>query len=205
MAYCKRPGFDELSSEPNVSISQKIFVDNNSILMITIRQAHPDDSEVLAHVAEHTFRETFATEDNLTDMEFYCSQNFGTEIQRQEILAPNCATILAEVEGQIVAFAQVRLHAPKECVAANHPSELHRLYVAKEWHGRGVAHRLMSEALSTALNVGSDYIWLGVWEYNPRAIAFYRKYGFRAVSEHVFPFGKDSQRDLVMMLEVNEL
>ena len=61
-------------------------------------------------------------------MGLHCSQNFGTEIQRQEILDPNRATILAEVEDQIVAFAQVRLHAPKNCVPADQPSELHRLY-----------------------------------------------------------------------------
>ncbi|MEO0351287.1 MAG: GNAT family N-acetyltransferase [Cyanobacteria bacterium P01_A01_bin.15] len=172
--------------------------------MITIRQAYSDDAEALARTAKHIFRETFATENNLTDMEFYCSKSFGTEIQRQEILDPNWATILAEVEGQLVAFAQVRLHSPKACVAADQPSELHRLYVQKEWHGRGVAHKLMSNILSTALATGADYIWLGVWEHNPRAIAFYGKYGFRVVGEHIFQFGSDPQRDLVMMAEVNE-
>ncbi len=172
--------------------------------MITIRQAHPDDSEVLAHIAKHTFRETFATKKNLTDMELHCAKSFGTEIQRQEILDPNCATILVEVKDQLVAFAQVRLHSPKACVAADHPSELHRLYVSKEWHGRGVAHKLMSKILSTASDAGADHIWLGVWEHNPRAIAFYGKYGFRVVGEHIFQFGSDPQRDLVMMAEINE-
>lgn len=172
--------------------------------MIIIRPAHLDDSKVLAHLAEHTFRETFTTENNLTDMEFHCAKNFGTEIQRQEILDPSCTTILAEVEGQLVAFAQVRLHSPKECVSADHPSELHRLYVGKEWHGRGVAHKIMATILSTAADAGADHIWLGVWEHNPRAIAFYCKYGFRIVGEHIFQFGSDPQRDLVMVAEVNE-
>ena len=166
--------------------------------MLTIRQAHSDDAEVLAHIAEHTFRETFATEDNLADMELYCSENFGTKLQRQEILAPNCVTLLAEVEGRVVAFAQVLLRSPKECVAADHPSELNRLYVEKEWHGKGVAHKLMSEILSVAAAAGADYVWLGVWEHNPRAIAFYGKYGFKVVGEHFFQFGSDPHRDLVM-------
>ena len=172
--------------------------------MITLRQAHPDDSEALAHLAERTFRETFTTENNLTDMERHCSKNFDTEIQRQEILDSNCVILLAEVEAQLVAFAQVRLHAPKACVAAEHPSELRRLYVGKEWHGRGVAHKLMSKSLSTASDAGADHIWLGVWEHNPRAIAFYSKYGFRTVGEHIFQFGSDSQRDLVMVAEVSQ-
>ena len=172
--------------------------------MITLRQAHPDDSEALAHLAEHTFRETFATENNLTDMECYCSKNFGTEIQRQEILDANCVTILAEVEDQLVGFARVRLHVPKACVAAERPSELHRLYVEKEWHGRGVAHKLMSKILSTALDSGADRIWLGVWEHNPRAIVFYNKYGFRTVGEHIFQFGSDPQRDLVIVAYISK-
>ncbi|MEL7068405.1 MAG: N-acetyltransferase [Cyanobacteria bacterium J06581_3] len=172
--------------------------------MITIRQAQSDDAEVLARVAEHTFRETFATEDNLADMELYCSENFGTEIQRQEILEANCVTLLAEVDSRVVAFAQVLLRSPKDCVAAEHPSELNRLYVEKEWHGRGVAHKLMSGILSTAADAGAGHIWLGVWEHNPRAIAFYGKYGFSVVGEHVFQFGSDPQRDLIMMTGVNE-
>ncbi len=172
--------------------------------MLTIRQAQPEDSKTLAHIAKHTFRETFSTENNLNDMEFHCSNNFGEEIQRQEILDPNRATILAEVEDRLIAFAQVRLHSPKECVAADHPSELHRLYVRKEWHGQGVAHRLMAKILSTAADAGADRIWLGVWEHNPRAIAFYGKYGFSVVGEHIFQFGSDPQRDLVMMAEISE-
>lgn len=172
--------------------------------MLTIRQAHSDDSEALAHIAKRTFRDTFETEDNLADTEFHCSENFGTEIQRQEILDSNCATLLAEVKDQLVAFAQVRLHSPKDCIAADHPSELHRLYVEKEWHGRGVAHKLMSKILSIASDAGADHVWLGVWEHNPRAIAFYGKYGFRVVGEHIFQFGSDPQRDLVMVAEVDK-
>ncbi|MEL7329507.1 MAG: GNAT family N-acetyltransferase, partial [Cyanobacteria bacterium J06559_1] len=96
--------------------------------MITIRQAYSDDAEVLAHVAERTFRETFATEDNLADMELYCLENFAAEIQRKEILEPNCVTLLAEMEGRVVAFAQVLLRSPKDCVDADHPSEINMLY-----------------------------------------------------------------------------
>ncbi len=171
--------------------------------MTTIRRAHLDDSEALAYLAEHTFRETFTTGNNPTDMALHCAKNFGAEIQRQEILDPNCATILAEVDSQLVAFAQVRLYSPKDCVSANHPSELHRLYVSKEWHGRGLAHKIMAQILSTAASAPADALWLGVWEHNPRAIAFYGKYGFSVVGEHIFQFGSDPQRDLVMVTDVN--
>ena len=76
--------------------------------------------------------------------------------------------------------------------------ELQRLYIAADWHGRGIAQQLMETALAIAIDSGCDTLWLGVWEDNPRAIAFYNKYGFQAVGEHSFRLGEDLQRDIVM-------
>ena len=171
--------------------------------VVTIRPVQLADAAALAHLAERTFRDTFTEDGNHADMTLHCAKNFGVAIQRQEIIAANNVILVAEIAGQLAAFAQVRLQAPKDCVVAQHPSELHRLYVEKAWHGRGVAHQLMAQILATAAQAGADTIWLGVWEENPRAIAFYRKYGFRVVGEHVFQFGNDPQRDLVMMTELN--
>lgn len=170
--------------------------------MITLRRATVDDVESLSHLAERIFRDTFATDNNHSDLDLYCAENFGSEVQQQEIEDSNAVTILAEVERERVAFAQLHLYAPKECLPANAPCELRRLYVSKEWHGRGIANEIMVHSLSTAAHAGADYIWLGVWEHNPRAIAFYRKYGFDVVGEHIFHFGNDPQRDLIMMAEI---
>ncbi|MEM6449955.1 MAG: GNAT family N-acetyltransferase [Cyanobacteria bacterium P01_D01_bin.105] len=179
----------------------------------TIKRATPNDAAALAHLAERTFRDTFGTADNITDMDLHCAQSFSAEIQQKEILDKNYVTLLVEVEGQLVAFSQVRLRSPKDCVSAvrsskprspeEPPSELYRLYLSKEWHGRGVAQTIMSEILSTVTQAGVDCVWLGVWEQNPKAIAFYRKCGFTAVGEHVFQFGNDPQRDLIMMRMVD--
>lgn len=169
----------------------------------TIRQAKLNDAEALAQLAERTFRETFAMDNNATDMDLHCAENFGADIQGKELQDPNYVTLLAEIEHQPVAFAQVRLHSPKACVTAQHPSELYRLYVDKAWHGRGVAQQIMAHILSTADQANADYIWLGVWEHNPRARAFYSKYGFHTVGEHIFQFGTDPQRDLIMVTAVN--
>ena len=73
-----------------------------------------------------------------------------------------------------------------------------RLYVLREWIGRGVGRELMQACLNEARQAGFRTIWLGVWERNPRAQAFYRKWNFRVVGEHVFQLGSDPQRDLLM-------
>ena len=171
--------------------------------MATIRRASPHDAAGLACLAERTFRDTFTAGNNPADMGLHCSASFGAEIQLREIENPSYVTILGEEDGELVAFAQVRLRSPKECVPAKRPSELFRLYVLNQWHGGGIAHEVMNEVLAEAALAASDRIWLGVWEQNARALAFYRKFGFEIVGVHMFLFGNDLQRDLVMALEVN--
>ncbi|MEO0770073.1 MAG: GNAT family N-acetyltransferase [Cyanobacteria bacterium J06649_4] len=169
----------------------------------TVRQANPDDAECFSQLAERAFRETFTTEENLADMALYCKQTFGVEVQSRELRDPNNVLLLAEVEGRLAGFAQIRLCSPKDCVEATQPLELYRLYVLRPWHGRGVAQELMERVLAIAAESNADQLWLGVWEHNPRAIAFYKKYGFQFVGEHVFQFGNDPQRDLIMMKAVD--
>jgi ribosomal protein S18 acetylase RimI-like enzyme len=73
-----------------------------------------------------------------------------------------------------------------------------RLYVDARYHGKGVAALLMDACIDAARRYDTKALWLGVWEHNPRAIAFYAKCGFVEVGEQVFPLGGDLQRDLVM-------
>lgn len=171
--------------------------------MPIVRAAVTADAESLARLAERSFRDTFAAENSPADIDHHCATNFGEEIQLQEILDPNYATIVADDDGELVAFAQVRLHSPKRLVRAEHPAELHRLYVLKDWHGRGIAHEIMSAVLAAPALKAADALWLSVWEHNPRAIAFYRKYGFNVVGDHVFQVGADPQRDLVMAVGID--
>jgi ribosomal protein S18 acetylase RimI-like enzyme len=63
----------------------------------------------------------------------------------------------------------------------------------------------MREIIQAAVRKDSDCLWLGVWERNPKAIAFYRKHGFRVVGEHSFMLGRDQQRDLILAAQLNEL
>ena len=68
-----------------------------------------------------------------------------------------------------------------------------------DWHGKGLAQALMDACIGELRRQNADAVWLGVWEHNPRAIAFYRKCGFTEVGEHVFVLGEDPQRDVVMV------
>ncbi len=173
--------------------------------MIAIRRAMPADAAALAALAESTFREAFAADNSQENLDQHCAQNFGAGIQGGEIADPQLITLLAETGGKLVGFAQLRPMHPSSSVRAERPAELHRIYVASEWHGRGVAGDLMRQVIAAAVESGSDCIWLGVWEHNPRAIAFYRKFGFRVVGDHSFMLGNDQQRDLILAAQLDDL
>jgi diamine N-acetyltransferase len=166
--------------------------------MYTLRRARALDANALAELAERTFRETFSAVNTPENMALHCSASFGPAIQAREISDPAIVTTVAESDRQLVGFTQLRLLHSSKAVSFGRPAEIHRIYVARELHGKGLAQELMDHALAESAREGCDGVWLGVWEKNPRALAFYRKYGFRAVGEHSFSLGRDLQRDIVM-------
>lgn len=163
-----------------------------------VRRAVLEDAAALARLAEETFRATFTGTTPDADMDAHCATSFAPEVQRREIEQQGLVTLVAELDESLVGYAQLRARAPKDCVMARSPAELYRLYVADSWHGQGVAQALMNEALDIARTIGADAMWLGVWEHNLKAVAFYRKYGFQVVGEHPFVMGSDAQTDMVM-------
>lgn len=167
--------------------------------MPTLRPALPSDAAPLAELAERTFRATFEAMNTPEDMALHCATHYSEAIQAAEILDPAVTTLLSEQDGQLIGYAQLRWDPAPPCVVAERPAEVQRLYVDAAWHGQGVAQDLLGHALHLAAEGGADQIWLGVWERNPRAIAFYRKFGFVAVGAHVFPLGTDPQRDIIMV------
>ncbi|TPW21852.1 MAG: acetyltransferase [Elusimicrobia bacterium] len=166
--------------------------------MPTIRAARPSDAKGLAELAERTFRETFAAVNTPEDMELHCKAGYGEALQAAEISNPELATLVSEEAGALVGFALLGWGKAPAGVVAQRPGEIQRLYVDAAWHGRGVAQGLMSACLEEFRRRRSDVVWLGVWERNPRAIAFYKKVGFAETGEKAFRLGTDLQRDIVM-------
>lgn len=164
----------------------------------TIRRAVPDDAVPLADLAARTFRDTFGADNTPEDLAAHLAASYDPARQLAEITSPDVVTLLAECDG-LAAFAQLRRGNPPACVASTNTIELWRLYVAKGWHGRGIARHLMRAVLEEAKAAGANTVWLGVWEKNPRAIAFYRKFGFGDVGSQAFRLGSDVQTDRVMV------
>jgi ribosomal protein S18 acetylase RimI-like enzyme len=168
--------------------------------VFTIRPALSSDVPALTSFGARIFRETFEPHNRPEDLAAYLEATYSEDRQRSELEDPNRATLIAESPDGIAAFAQLRAEKTPSCVTGPAPIELLRFYVDSVWHGHGLAALLMDAVISAALARQCRTLWLGVWEHNRRAIAFYRKRGFQDVGSHEFLLGEDRQTDRIMVL-----
>lgn len=171
----------------------------DAVRSVLIRRGRPDEAGELSAFGERVFREAFAAQNRAADLEMYIGKAYGPRQQLAELTAPDVTTLMAEVEGRLAGFAQVRPGETPPCVLGSAPIELWRFYVDRPFQGVGVAGTLMQAVVESALARNASSLWLGVWERNPRAQAFYRKCGFVDVGKQAFVLGSETQTDRVMV------
>lgn len=166
---------------------------------VKIRFATPEDAALLAEIGRRSFYDAFKDhpKNAPTDMRLYMDSAFGVEIQTKELKNERTVYLIVEVAGETVGFIKLHKDSSEKMVTGDRCLEIARFYLLQEWIGRGVSKQMMQTVLDWARENGFDTIWLGVWEYNYRAQAFYKKWGFEHVGEHVFPLGNDPQTDWV--------
>ena len=163
------------------------------------RRAAASDASALAELAARTFADSFGADNRPEDLKAHLQSSYGTAQQAAELADHEVRTVLAYRDDQLIGFAQVRRKMSPACVVAEQPVELHRFYLVRSAQGTGAAMPLMVEAREAAEELGGRHLWLGVWERNPRAIAFYLKAGFTKVGNHDFLVGGDKQADWVLV------
>lgn len=167
---------------------------------IQIRQATTEDAKVLTDLAYTTFWDAFAhhPKNAPDDLAHYMRQAFNLDQIASELADEKSIFLLAELEGKAAGYAKIIIDNIEPGITAERPIELSRLYSHQEYLGQGVGQSLMDACFARAVKEGCDVMWLGVWEFNPRAQRFYEKNGFQVVGSHTFVLGSDPQTDLLM-------
>jgi ribosomal protein S18 acetylase RimI-like enzyme len=169
---------------------------------VTIRPATLEDAAILADLGARTFRETFEQHTSGPDLAAFLAAAYGEAIQRAELADPSRPARILEVEGVPAGFLQLRLGHREPGVPGERPVELQRIYLLRTAQGGGRGAALMAEAVEMARAWGADVLWLGVWENNHKAVAFYIRSGFREVGDHIFQIGGQVDRDLILALNL---
>lgn len=170
---------------------------------IEIQKATLTNINELQKIGRQTFFETFSagnTEENMTK---YLEEGFSEEKLTTELNDKNSEFYLASLDHHVIGYLKLNFGQTQTEIKDDKAVEIERIYVLKEFHGKKVGQLLYEKAMQIAKQINAVYVWLGVWEENPRAINFYKKNGFVEFDKHIFKLGDDEQTDIMMKLKLN--
>ena len=171
---------------------------------IEIKKAYLSDLEVLQIISIQTFSETFAEVNTPENIENYNRESFNLEQLTSELRNPNSQFFIAYSDSEPIGYLKINFGNAQTEILNDDALEIHRIYVSQAFLGKKIGQLLLDKAIAVAQQTTADYIWLGVWEENHRALRFYTKNSFVAFDKHVFILGDEEQTDLLMKLDVNK-
>lgn len=171
---------------------------------IEIRKATIADLETIQSISQKTFIETFAAVNTPENIDNYNQQSFNLEQLTSEINNPDSQYYLAFSESEAVGYLKINFGKAQTEEGKENSLEIQRIYVLQAFHGKKLGQLLVDKAIAVAQQTAVDYIWLGVWEENHRALQFYNKNGFVVFDKHIFTMGNDQQTDLLMQLKMTK-
>ena len=165
---------------------------------IIIQKALFPDVQTLISIGKETFLDTFAENNTAENINSYVEQNFTEDRIKAEINNPDSHFYIAWEGENAIGYLKLNTGAAQNELQDEASLEIERIYVRSAYLGRKLGQLLYDKALEIAKELSKSYIWLGVWEENPRAIRFYEKNGFVAFDKHIFMMGDDKQTDIMM-------
>lgn len=167
-------------------------------MTVTTRKVTSEDVEQLQKISRKTFYETFAGSNTEADMQKYLDESFSKIKLTTELINPNSEFYFAILDNEIIGYLKINFGASQTELKEEKALEIERIYVLQKFHGQKIGQILYEKAIEIAQQKKSEYVWLGVWEENPRAISFYKKNGFVEFDKHIFRLGDDEQIDIMM-------
>lgn len=173
-----------------------------------IKKVTENELPALIDLARSTFIAAFAKQNNPDDFAAYITSAFTLETFKNELYTEGSCFYLLENEKGLIGYFKlnhnriphdgINLIDEFNAVKTHKMTELERIYLVENVHGKGFANTMINAAFELAKIEQSMFIWLGVWEHNLKAIKFYQKSGFTKFGEHIFVIGDDPQTDWLM-------
>lgn len=168
---------------------------------LVIHEVDIRDVERLRKISIKTYKQAFDstnTEENMLD---YISKSFSIEQLTKEIENRYSEFFFAEIDEEIIGYLKLNFGMAQNEFQNDDSLEVERIYVDETFHGKRIGQLLFDHAINRAKEKNVQYVWLGVWEHNPKAIRFYEKNGLEVFDQHPFAMGDEVQTDLLMKLE----
>jgi len=173
-----------------------------SIENIDIKRVLLNDIYKLQDIGRQTFFETFSAINTEENMKKYLEEDLSLEKLTDELNNIQSEFYFALHNNNVIGYLKLNFGQSQTELKDNNALEIERIYVLKEFLGKNVGQLLYEKAMQIAREKNVDYVWLGVWEDNLRAINFYKKNGFVEFDKHIFMLGNDEQTDIMMKLQL---
>ncbi len=171
-------------------------------MVLQFKKCTIDDLETLRMFSIKTYRDTFGYANSEENMKEYLEKAFNHDQLSSELQNPKSVFYFLYGDEALAGYIKVNAYGAQSDINDPQSVELERIYVSKDFQGRGIGEALLQKALELANEMKGNYMWLGVWENNTKAIAFYTKHDFIKVGQHSFFMGDDEQFDHIMRREL---
>lgn len=165
---------------------------------IEIKKIAPNDLKDLQKISKQTFTETFSADNSAENLAKYLEESFSIEKLGRELNNTASQFYFALLDSTVIGYMKLNTRESQTELQGDKALEIERIYVLEAYHGKKVGQLLYDKAIQVAIELGAEYVWLGVWEENPRAIRFYQKNGFVEFDKHIFKLGEEEQTDIMM-------
>ncbi|TWR26583.1 GNAT family N-acetyltransferase [Mucilaginibacter achroorhodeus] len=167
-------------------------------MKITLRRVDLNEADLLLNIRQQTFFDAFASKNDPAHMQAYAKEAFTIANTIAELSNPESEIYFALADNEVAGYLKLNFNNAQTEQQGNDALELERIYVLEKFQGQKVGKYLMDYAINKAMETGKKFIWLGVWEHNEKALAFYQSKGFVVFGSHPFKLGADNQLDLLM-------
>lgn len=167
---------------------------------IEIRKVTLNDLNALQKIGKQTFSDAYAFNNDKESMDAYLKNGFSTEKLKVELTDQNSEFYFAHLDHKVIGYLKVNFGISQTDIKDDKALEIERIYLLKNFYGKKIGQQLLEKSVLIAKLKNLEYIWLSVWEKNPKAIKFYERNGFVQFNKHTFTLGEEKQTDIMMRL-----
>ena len=171
-------------------------------MSLTLKNCSPEQLSELKALSYLTYIDTFDAFNTEENMQAYLTEAYNEEKLATELAHPTSTFYFLYDDQQVVGYLKLNWDDAQTETIADNALEIERLYIHPEHKRKGFGRYLMTQALTIASEKNKSSVWLGVWEHNEPAKAFYQTMGFTRQGEHIFVMGDDKQTDYIMIKDI---
>lgn len=168
-------------------------------MTIKIKKCSLEDLEILQEISIETFNDTFKDQNSPENMKAYLDRAFNTKQLEKELSNRSSQFFFVYFHEEVAGYLKVNTNEAQSEEMGDESLEVERIYIKNQFQKHGIGKYLLNKAIEVAMEHNKNKIWLGVWEENENAIAFYKKMGFVHTGSHSFYMGDEEQTDFIMI------